>query len=182
MTTRRSLLGGLIDGGRGLLRRGAALFRRGRADGVAPQGPRRTTEMTVEDRPGEWDRLIAELATGVWRLRRRLQATGVDRPDQPRDELRRAGRDVEAMWDALTQAGVQVLDPTGSPYDPGQSLTVLAFQPTPGLSQERVIETVKPTVYLRARWAQMGEVIVGTPEAKDKEENHKGHKEHEDGK
>jgi hypothetical protein len=116
--------------------------------------------MKAHQQAGEWERLVAELATGVWRLRKRFLEPGTDRP---REELRRAYRDVEALWDTLTQAGVEVIDPLGKPYDPGESLTVLAFQPTPGLAAERVIETVRPTVYLRARWVQMGEVIVGTP-------------------
>jgi hypothetical protein len=107
------------------------------------------------------ERLIADLATGLWRLKKRFLEPGTDRP---REELRRAYRDVEALWDTLTQAGVEVIDPTGKPYDPAESLNVLAFQPTPGLNQEKVIETVRPTVYLRSHWLQMAEVIVGTPD------------------
>ena len=43
-------------------------------------------------------------------------------------------------------------------------LSVLAYQPMPGISRERVIETVKPSVYVDGRLLQMGQVIVGTPE------------------
>jgi hypothetical protein len=45
------------------------------------------------------------------------------------------------------------------------SLKVLCFQPTPGLRRERVIETIKPTIYFKGKTIQMGEVIVGKPEA-----------------
>ena len=44
------------------------------------------------------------------------------------------------------------------------SLKVLAFQPTPGLTRERIVETIKPTIYFADQTLQMGEVIVATPE------------------
>jgi hypothetical protein len=110
----------------------------------------------------EGERLLADLATGVWRLRQRITT-----PDgeKHREEMRRVARDVESMWDTLQQAGVEVLDHTGALYDPGQALTVLAFQPTDGIDRERIVETVKPTVYYQGNWLVMGEVIVGTPAA-----------------
>jgi hypothetical protein len=103
--------------------------------------------------------LIAELATGVWRLLHRLE---------PEEEaaspvLRRVRRDVESLWDRLQQAGVDVLDHTGQAYHPGDSVKVIAFQPVVGNQAERVIETLRPTVYYRGQWIQMGEVIVANP-------------------
>lgn len=115
-------------------------------------------DMTV---PREWSRLLADLATGIWRLKLRCLEPGTDRP---REEMRRAYRDVEALWDALTQAGVKVQDHKDTAYDASLSLTVVAFQPTAGIDRERVIETIKPTVYYQSQRIQMGEVIVGTPE------------------
>lgn len=106
-------------------------------------------------------RLLADLATGLWRLRGRM----VDaRSGEPLSEMRRAYRHLEAVWDALSQAGVEVQEHARRPYDPGLSLRVLAFQPTAGLERETVLETVKPCVYLGGRRIQMGEVIVGTPD------------------
>ncbi len=83
---------------------------------------------------------------------------------QPFEEMRRVYRDLESTWDTLTQAGVEIQDHTGCTYDPGEKLKVIAFQPMPECIFERVIETIKPTVYLQGRWIQMGEIIVGVPE------------------
>jgi hypothetical protein len=44
-------------------------------------------------------------------------------------------------------------------------LRIAAFEPSPGLTRNRVIETLKPSVYHLDRMLQMGEVIVGTPPA-----------------
>jgi hypothetical protein len=105
-------------------------------------------------------RLLADLATGLWRLRRRLldPATG-----EPREEMRRPWRDVEALCERLREEEVDVQDHTGALYDPSLSLRVAAFQPTPGLQQDRIVETLKPTVYWRQQRIQVGEVIVGMP-------------------
>lgn len=106
---------------------------------------------------------LADLVTGLWRLREKMLdgETG-----KPLDEMRRAFRHLEACWDILAQAGVQVQDHSRSQYDPGISLKVVAFQPTPGLDCETVIETLKPTVYLNGQRIQLGEVVVGTPESR----------------
>jgi len=105
--------------------------------------------------------LLADLATGLWRLRQRFldAATG-----EPREESRRAFRDVEALLQRLKEESIDIQDHTGDPYDPSLSLRVAAFQPTPGLAQDRVLETLKPTVYYRQERIQVGEVIVGIPE------------------
>jgi hypothetical protein len=106
--------------------------------------------------------LLADLATGLWRLRRRMldPSTG-----EPLDEMRRALRDVDALCDRLREERIEIQDHTGALYDPTLSLRVAAFQPTPGLEQDRVLETLKPTVYWRQQRIQTGEVIVGIPAA-----------------
>ncbi|MFF5260505.1 hypothetical protein ACFY4C_16290 [Actinomadura viridis] len=114
----------------------------------APAGP-----ATPDGLPG---RSVADVATGLWRLRNRLSRL----EDAPRAVFRH----LETAWDALTDAGVEILDHLNEPYDPGLSLTVVAFQPTPGLRREEIIETVRPTVYLGDRHIQMGQVIVGAPD------------------
>ncbi|MBA9001585.1 hypothetical protein [Thermomonospora cellulosilytica] len=101
------------------------------------------------------DRTLAELATNVWRLHTRL---GRDE-DTPRIVMRH----LEGALDALADAGVEIRDHLGEPYDPGLTLEVLTLQPTPGLGREEVIETLRPSVYFRDRAIQRAEVIVGTP-------------------
>jgi len=105
--------------------------------------------------------LLAEVGTGLWRLKQKMTKPGTD---QPLDDMRRAYRHLESVWDALSQAGTEIQDHTDSPFDPGMSIKVIAFQPSAGLAREKVIETIKPTIYHRGRIIQMGEVIVGRPE------------------
>lgn len=126
--------------------------------GLAGEEARSVSATSAGGAPVE---MLAEVATGLWRLRQRM----VD-PDtgHPLEEMRRAFRHLESVWDALAAAGVEIQDHTGMPFRDGLSLDVLAFQPTAGVERERVIETIKPSVYLKGRPIQMGQVIVGTPE------------------
>jgi hypothetical protein len=103
---------------------------------------------------------MAQLATGVWRLRNKM----TDRDSgYPLEGMRKAFRHLESVWDVISQAGIDIQDHTGADYDSGMSLNVIAFQPESGLMKEIVIETIKPSVYLKNRRIQIGEVIVGRP-------------------
>jgi hypothetical protein len=106
--------------------------------------------------------LLADVCTGLWRLRQRM----VDENGRPLDEMRRAYRHFESIWDALSQSGFEIHDHTGEPVPEGgvYALKVLVYQPMPELVRDKVIETIKPSIYYRNEAIQMGEVIVGTPE------------------
>lgn len=107
------------------------------------------------------DRVVARLATGLWRARRRMCRPG---SGEPLPEMRQPHRHVQSAWDELEEAGVLVQDHDGDAFASGLALQVVAFQPEPGLTEERVIETVRPSIYRKGRVIQMGEVIVGTPD------------------
>ena len=106
-------------------------------------------------------RVLADVATELWRLRDRMLQPGTD---EPLAEMRRAYRSFEAAWDTLMEAGITIEEHTGSSFVAGMSLRVLAFQPTPGIARETVIQTLRPSVYYKQQLIQEGEVIVGTPE------------------
>jgi hypothetical protein len=109
-------------------------------------------------------RMLADVGTGLWRLRQKMVRPGTS---EPLDDMRRAYRHLESVWDTLAQSGLEIQDHTDTLFDSGLSLKVIAFQPTPGLGREMVIETIKPTIYYKGQSIQMGEVIVGTPERAD---------------
>lgn len=105
-------------------------------------------------------RFLADLATGLWRLRKRMLEPGTDRP---KEAYRREYSHLESVWDLLAGAGVKVIDHTGRPFDPGQRLEVAGQITTPGLLRPRVQETVRPTVYVDDEHVQCGVVLVENP-------------------
>ncbi len=105
-------------------------------------------------------RLLADISTGLWRLRQRMVSPDTD---QPAEEMRRAYRFFASVWDTLHEAGVTIQDHTHTAYDPHLALKVLTYEPTPGVTREQVLETIKPSVYYHQRCIQMGEIIVAIP-------------------
>ncbi|MEV4599160.1 hypothetical protein AB0K15_17315 [Amycolatopsis sp. NPDC049253] len=101
---------------------------------------------------------LAVAATALWRARKRL--TGV----KERSAVQ-ASRLLSMSHDALDAAGVLIQDHDGMPFDPGLELEPVDFQDEPGLTSERVVETIRPSVYLAGRRIQMGQVVVGRPVA-----------------
>lgn len=112
-----------------------------------------------DDAPPLSESDLAEAATALWRARRKL-AGAEDRV------ARQAGRFLSASQDALDAAGVLVQDHDRIPFGSGMALEVLLFQDEPDLDVERVVETVRPSIYLTGRRIQMGQVIVGRPAAR----------------
>ncbi|PYS70294.1 MAG: hypothetical protein DMF69_14050 [Acidobacteria bacterium] len=104
-------------------------------------------------------RLLADIATGLWRLRSKMGNAPAAADN------RVLHKQLEAIFDILNTAEVQVRDHTGELVPAGgiYNLKVLAYEPALGLSKEQVIETLKPTVYFKGQPIQTGEVIVGTP-------------------
>lgn len=93
---------------------------------------------------------LVEVAIAAWRLESKVDGE-------------RAGRYVRGVVDALAGAGVETRQYTGTRYESGLGIRVLAFQPMPGLEREEIIETHRPAVYLRGELIAMSEVTVGTP-------------------
>jgi hypothetical protein len=115
------------------------------------------------DHTAELIQLLADVATGLWRLRSKMLTPRAE--PLLEEHYRRSYKQLESIFDILNQAGVQIRDHTAEAVPRGgiYTLKALAYEPTPGLSREEVIETLKPTIVFKDRVIQTGEVIIGTP-------------------
>jgi hypothetical protein len=116
---------------------------------------------SVEPRAELDVKVLAAAATDLWSAERKLgQPT-----DEPVKLTRQANRYLRGCRKALAEAGLVIQDHDGDVVHHGRSITVLVSHEDPTLTDERVLETVKPTIYLHDRRIQKGEVIVGRPPA-----------------
>lgn len=124
--------------------------------------PLREPEKEPDRKPSDLDDgTVADVATDLWRVLKRFgDSSGGEVPKAQR----MATRNLTAMSDRLSAAGVRAQDHDGMPWDPGMSLKAIAYEPRPNLDQETVVETVRPTVYRGEQCIQFGHVIVGVPE------------------
>ncbi len=103
----------------------------------------------------------AAIATNAWRAKTRMVDADTG---EPKEEMKRVYRHIEAINESLKQIGIETVDPVGRSYDSGMALRVVSFEPTQGISNEEIKETIKPSVAWQGRLIQIGEVIVGTPQ------------------
>jgi hypothetical protein len=115
-----------------------------------------TTTAILKEQMG----MMADVCTGLWRLRQKLIKPG---SHQPIVGSERAYRHFVSVWDVIVATGFKIQDHTGDDYHPLQQLKVLSFEPTPGIEREQVLETIKPSIYYKDRCIQIGEVVVATP-------------------
>jgi len=97
---------------------------------------------------------LAELAVEWWRLERWAGGSEESSP-QARHAARRLGR-------FLSEHGLEVLDVTGRPYEPGLAVEVLdAFEDARLPAGSQVVdETVAPVVLYRGAVVRHGQVVV----------------------
>jgi hypothetical protein len=123
------------------------------AQSIPPLDPR----LIVQVSPS----FFTDLANTAWAL----QKKSCDPISSERkEEFRGIARHIDHLSECLEEIGIRIQSHTNEVFDSGQSLEVIAFQPTPGITQEIVVETVRPTVYIKDNRIQMGQVIVATPD------------------
>src|SRR5260370_33600158 len=103
---------------------------------------------------------MTNVATNIWKARVKMLVAA---SGEVREEMKRVYRHVEAALEGMLEMGLEVKDHTGDAFDYGLPLKVITAQPTPGITRESVIETIKPTIYWQQRLIQIGEVVIATP-------------------
>ena len=133
------------------------------AKGLESESSAQEQPVVPLDQTAELIQLLADVATGLWRLRSKMLAPRTQ--SLLEEHHRRSYKQLESIFDIVKEAGVQIRDHTAEAVPGGgiHTLKVLAYEPTPSLSREEVIETLKPTILFKDRVIQTGEVIIGTP-------------------
>jgi hypothetical protein len=104
---------------------------------------------------------LCRIAVEAWRLSGLLpRLCETDRP--------RVQGAVERLCAHLQQAGVTIEDRTSQAYVEGLAVEVLAVEERPDLPPDnlRILETIKPSVYIAGQLASPGQVILGRGVAK----------------
>lgn len=119
-----------------------------------------TLSEQMNEKNNEFDlSLFTDIITGLWRTRNSLVKPGLK---EPAEENRMTFRHLQSVWDILVEKGFNIIDHIGEPVQ-GRSLNVLTFEPMKDIKEEKVIETIKPTIYYKDELIQIADVIVGTP-------------------
>lgn len=119
----------------------------------------------VEKLPDNFVKAVINIATSAWRIRSKvMNSSGEAVEEVTKDDIKKVSRYIESVFEALAGIEIVVKDRTGEPFDYGLPEKVVTTLPQPGLSVERVVETLRPTIYWRSQIAQIGEVVIATPQ------------------
>lgn len=112
--------------------------------------------------------LLAEVATCLWYLKTKFFKRDWENEDNGDDDprVRRALGRLYRTIDILKKAGLEIDDRTGKRYYSGtESLIKPMFQPTAGLTYEKVAEMAVPIVHLNGQLIQRGEAFIAVPDS-----------------
>ena len=163
---REELAGALEDAHRAVAAAVAESAKEASGDAAAApprEGP--GVAMSTDAELRERLRFLADVATGLWRIRRNMvdRSAGRLADARPLDEMRKPCRWLVSTWDALQRHGLEIQDHSGDRYVAGQSLKA-HFEAAPELHEDTITDTIMPTIYFNGEVIQMGEVVVGTPD------------------
>ena len=114
---------------------------------------------------------VSSLAIEIWRLGKRVQR---EKEDMAKGELTRFSSIVDQMQrirDVFKKEEIEIHEHSGENYNDGLSLKVLHVEEMDGIpiGKMQIIETIKPSVYLKGKVIFLGEVIVGKAKENKKE-------------
>jgi hypothetical protein len=105
---------------------------------------------------------LVSIATNAWRAKTKMMDPTTS---ELREDMKRVGRHIEAIYRNLAEVGIVIRDHTGDAYDEGQPMKVIASKPTQALAKKCVSETLLPSVFWNNRLIQNGEIEIATPSA-----------------
>jgi hypothetical protein len=115
------------------------------------------TDDAIQDERVRMANFLAELGTGIWRVRRKIE----DLSRMPK-EIKDALYSIESMWISMADGGVEIIDHIGV-IPPKREAKVIEIREIAGLTREQVVETIKPTILMQGEVVQQGEVVLGRP-------------------
>lgn len=106
---------------------------------------------------------ISSLAIEIWRLEKRFEKVKGNMSKGENSGIVSIGDQIQRIKDVFRKQEIEVCEHTGETYNDGLSLKVLHIEEIDELSEGKmqIIETIKPSVYLKGKVIFLGEVIVG---------------------
>ena len=114
---------------------------------------------------------VSSLAIEIWRLGKRVQREKEDMEKGENSGFTLIVDQMQRIKDVFKKQEIEIREHTGENYNDGLSLKVLHVEEMDGIpiGKMQIIETIKPSVYLKGKVIFLGEVIVGKAKENKKE-------------
>lgn len=81
-------------------------------------------------------------------------------------EIKKLSKALETICEATQALGIRVIDRCNEDFHPGLPDQVVTEEPREGISKERVIRTIRPTIMWHQTMVQRGEIDIAVPTKK----------------
>jgi hypothetical protein len=116
----------------------------------------------------EMSKALIAIAGQSWRLKTATTdpETGDTKNELSSQELRKVSNALEAIGQTLQELGFRVIDRCNEDFHPGIPDQVVTEEPREGISKERIIRTIRPTIIWHQTMVQRGEIDIAVPASK----------------
>lgn len=108
---------------------------------------------------------IIQIASQSWRLGNVLMNAETEKPkiELSSQDIRKLSNIAESMQEIIQSLGIRIIDRCGEDFHPGLPDVVVTEEPREGISKERIIRTIRPTILHGQTMVQRGEIDIAVP-------------------
>ncbi|MCP5560568.1 MAG: hypothetical protein H7A55_22735 [Verrucomicrobiaceae bacterium] len=124
-----------------------------------------TSVAQLKTKFAEIQKALIEMTNHAWRIGQSVNdpETGEPKEELARQDIRRVAKAADALGESITNVGIRVLDRCGEDFDPGLPDQVITEEPREGISRDRIIRTIRPTIMWGLTMVQQGQIDIAVP-------------------
>lgn len=130
--------------------------------------PHAEAEQRLGNEIGLMSKTMILITNQLWRLETVVNdpENGEMKTDLSPQEMRKIANALEAIKQSIGELGIRIKDRCNEDFHPGLPDQVVTEEPREGISKERIIRTIRPTIFWNQTMVQRGEIDIAVPTIK----------------
>ena len=122
----------------------------------------------LETEIGLMSKAMILITNQLWRLETVVNdpENGEMKTELSSQEMRKIANALEAIKQSIGELGIRIKDRCNEDFHPGLPDQVVTEEPREGISKERIIRTIRPTIFWNQTMVQRGEIDIAVPTKK----------------
>ena len=135
--------------------------------GLESTNPIAATEgnQRLETEIGLMSKAMILITNQLWRLETVVNdpENGEMKTELSSQEMRKIANALDAIKQSIGELGIRIKDRCNEDFHPGLPDQVVTEEPREGISKERIIRTIRPTIFWNQTMVQRGEIDIAVP-------------------
>jgi hypothetical protein len=119
----------------------------------------------LENKIGLMSKAMVLITNQLWRLETVVNdpEKGEIKTELSSQEIRKIANALDAIKQSIGELGIRIKDRCNEDFHPGLPDQVVTEEPREGISKERIIRTIRPTIFWNQTMVQRGEIDIAVP-------------------